>query len=83
MGQLMGYHGLHKNKQTGEVLAQDVQICTMCWKNFSSDDAWEKHFDREKYPDPNCCQAPETVGLVPFVNTRGSIIYRVEKTNKH
>ena len=37
----MGYHGLHINKLTGEVLAQDVQICTMCWKNFSSDDAWD------------------------------------------
>jgi hypothetical protein len=43
----MGHHGLHKNRQTGEVLAQDVQICTVCFRNFASDDAWEKHWERK------------------------------------
>lgn len=75
----MGYQGLHRNKRTGEVLAQDVQVCTMCWKNFSSDDAWEKHYDRKKYPDPSCCLEPTTVGLIPFKNARGAIIYRIGK----
>ncbi len=71
----MGYHGLHRNKLTGEVLAQDVQICPTCYKNFSSDDAWEKHWDRKK-PRGFQCQIPEEVGLVAFRNARGAIIYR-------
>jgi hypothetical protein len=77
MGHLMGQQGLHTNKKTGEVLAQGVQICPMCYKNFSSDDAWEKHYDRKKYPDPSCCQEPTSVGLIPFKNSRGATIYRL------
>jgi hypothetical protein len=73
----MGHHGLHKNRQTGEVLSQDVQICTMCWKNFSSDDAWEKHWDR-KNSRGNQCLIPEEVGLIPIHNVHGATIYRRE-----
>ena len=75
----MGYHGLHTNKLTGEVLAQDVQICPTCYKNFSSDDAWEKHWDRKK-PRGFQCLIPEEVGLVAFRNTRGATIFRVGKS---
>jgi hypothetical protein len=71
----MGYQGLHRNHKTGEVLAQNVQVCTMCWKNFSSDDAWEKHWDRKKISGKPCMN-PEEVGLVPFKNTQGATIYR-------
>jgi hypothetical protein len=72
----MGYHGLHRNKLTGEVLAQGVQICTKCWKNFSSDDAWEKHWDRKKSRGLQC-QSPESVGLLPHTNAAGATVYRV------
>ena len=72
----MGYHGLHKNKMTNEVLAQDVQICPTCYKNFSSDDAWEKHWDR-KNPRGHQCLSPSEVGLIPFQNSHGATIYRV------
>jgi len=72
----MGYHGLHKNKITNEVLAQDVQICPSCWKNFSSDDAWEKHWDRKK-PKGFQCSKPEEIGLIGTTNTFGSIVYRM------
>jgi hypothetical protein len=75
MGHLMGHQGLHRNHQTGEVLAQNVQVCTMCWKNFSSDDAWEKHWDRKKLRGQRCMN-PEEVGLVAFSNTKGATIYR-------
>jgi len=72
---LMGYQGLHRNKKTGELLAQDVQICTICNKNFSSDDAWEKHWDRKK-PRGFQCSNPDEIGLMKFTNTFGSAIYR-------
>lgn len=74
----MGYHRLHINKLTGEVLAQDVQICAVCYKNFSSDDAWEKHWDRKK-PKGFQCSNPEEVGLKKFTNTFGSEIYRTKR----
>ena len=71
----MGYHGLHRNPQTGELVAQNVQVCTMCWNNFSSDDAWEKHWDRKKIPGQQCMN-PEEAGLVAFKNKKGATIYR-------
>ncbi len=71
----MGYQGVHKNSKTGEMLAQNVQVCTMCWKNFSSDAAWEKHWDRKKMGGQQCL-TPEEVGLAPFKNTQGATIYR-------
>lgn len=74
----MGYHGLHRNKLTGELLAQDVQICPMCHKNFSSDDAWEKHWDRKK-PKGFQCSNPDEIGLTKFTNTFGSEIYRTKR----
>ena len=74
----MGYQGVHKNPNTGEVLAQNVQVCPSCWKNFSSDDAGDRHLDRIKIPGQRCIE-PSEVGLVAFKNRWGSTIYRVAK----
>lgn len=71
----MGYQGVHRNSKTGELLAQNVQVCPMCWKNFSSDDAWEKHWDRKKSRGQQCLD-PVAVGLLEFQNKSGSTIYR-------
>lgn len=71
----MGYQGVHRNSKTGELLAQNVQVCSMCWKNFSSDDAWEKHWDRKKSRGRQCLD-PVEVGLMAFQNKSGSTIYR-------
>jgi hypothetical protein len=65
----------HRNRITGEVLAQNIQVCPVCYKNFSSDRAWEKHWER-KNPRGEQCLIPEEVGLIPIRNTYGSIIYR-------
>ncbi len=76
LGHVVGHHGTHRNRLTGERLAQNVQVCPMCYKNFASDKAWEKHWDREKFPDSSCCLEPETVGLKKFKNAFGATIYR-------
>jgi len=68
--------GTHINTKTGEKLARNVQICPMCFRNFASDRAWEKHWDRKKFPDPSCCLEPESIGLKVLVNTFGAVIYR-------
>ena len=72
----MGYHGTHKNDKSGERLAQNVLICPMCFKNFASDKAANKHYVRENFPNPSYCLKPEEVGLKEFKNTFGSVVYR-------
>ena len=72
----MTQQGMHRNEKTGELVARNVQVCTMCFRNFASDRAWEKHWERKNFPDPSCCLEPETVGLKEFRNTFGSTIYR-------
>ena len=71
----MGYHGTHKNPITGERLAQGTQICTRCYKNFASDDAWEKHWERKNSRGIQCL-IPENIGLIKYTNTFGSTIYK-------
>ena len=70
----MAQQGTHKNEITGERLARNVQICPLCFRNFASTKAADKHYDRKKFPNP--CLEPETVGLKKFKNTFGSKIYR-------
>ena len=72
----MAQQGMHTNSKTGERLARNVQVCNMCFRNFASDRAWEKHWERKNFPDPSCCLEPETVGLKEFRNTFGARIYR-------
>jgi hypothetical protein len=48
----------------------------MCFKNFASDKAANKHYVREKFPNPSYCLKPEEAGLKEFKNTFGSTIYR-------
>jgi hypothetical protein len=48
----------------------------MCFKNFASDKAANKHYVRENFPNPSYCLKPEEVGLKEFKNTFGSVIYR-------
>ena len=71
----MTQQGMHRNKKTGELVARNVQVCTMCFRNFASDRAWEKHWDRKNFPDSSCCLDPEVVGLRIKTNTKGSTIY--------
>ena len=71
----MAQQGTHKNSITGERLARNIQVCNVCFRNFASDRAWEKHWDRKKFPDPSCCQDPDAIGLRRKTNTEGSTIY--------
>ncbi len=71
----MSQAGMHRNKKTGEELARNVQVCNMCFRNFASDRAWEKHWERKNFPDSSCCLDPEAVGLRIKINTKGSTIY--------
>jgi hypothetical protein len=75
LGYVVGHHGTHRNGLTGERLAQNVQVCSVCFKNFASCRAGERHWDRKK-PRGRQCLIPEEVGLISFKNAHGATIYR-------
>jgi len=76
LGYVMAEAGTHYNRKTGEWLSQNVQVCPMCYRNFASNRAGDKHWDRKKFPDPSCCLEPENVGLKKLISTKGATIYR-------
>ena len=75
LGYVMAEAGTHYNRKTGELLSQNVQVCPMCYRNFASDRAWEKHWDRKK-PRGYQCLIPEEIGLVSLKNKKGATVYR-------
>jgi hypothetical protein len=76
----MGYSGLRKDFEN-KYVAQNVQTCTMCGRNFSSDRAGNRHYKRYK-PWGERCQEPTSVGLVPFQNKHGATIWREKVRNE-
>ena len=77
LGYVMAEAGTHYNRKTGEWLSQNVQVCPMCYRNFASNRAGDKHWDRKK-PRGHQCLIPEEVGLSSFTNAHGAIIYRIK-----
>lgn len=64
----------HRNPYTGEVLANAVEVCCACHKNFASTRAGDKH--RVTRNGKRVCVDPSTVGLELITNSYGSMIYR-------
>jgi hypothetical protein len=64
----------HRNPYTGEVLANAVEVCTACHKNFASTRAGDKH--RVTRNGSRVCLDPSSVGLELITNSYGSMIYR-------
>lgn len=62
----------------GKWLSQNVQRCHGCGRNFKSDRAGDKHYDRS-FPHGHRCNEPEAVGLVSYQNAYGATIWK-EKT---
>lgn len=64
----------HRNPRTGEVVAQGVEICTACFRNFGSTLAGDKH--RVTRNGKRLCEDPSAIGLESYVNKHGAIVYR-------
>jgi len=64
----------HKNPKTGEVLANHIEVCPACYRNFSSTRAGDEH--RATQDGKRVCLNPEEIGLELTVNSHGSLIYR-------
>lgn len=64
----------HRNPRTGEVVAQGVEICTACWRNFASTHAGDKH--RAILEGVRTCIDPVKIGLEGHVNSHGATVYK-------
>jgi uncharacterized C2H2 Zn-finger protein len=72
--------GRHKDDE-GKWLSQNVLRCRRCGRNFKSDKAADKHYDRT-LPHGHRCKEPEVVGLVSYQNTYGATIWKEKRRVK-
>lgn len=69
--------GRHKDAED-KWLSQNVQRCRSCERNFKSDKAADRHYDRS-LPYGHRCREPETVGLESYQNTYGATIWKEKR----
>jgi hypothetical protein len=67
----------HRNRYTGEVLANAVEVCPKCHRNFASTRAGDQH--RKRISGVTVCLDPLEAGLEMITNRYGSLIYRVPR----
>jgi hypothetical protein len=65
----------HRNRYTGEVLANATEVCPACHFNFSSTRAGDKH--RVTREEKRVCLSPTEAGLEPFTNQHGATVWKV------
>lgn len=63
-----------RNPYTGELLANYVEVCAACHRNFSSTKAGDKH--RATRGERRVCLDPSEIGLELTVNRHGAPVYR-------
>lgn len=68
---------IHRNRFTGELLENSIQVCHGCWLNFASTRAGDKH--RDWTSGKGVCRLPSECGLEAVINKHGSVIYRVPR----
>jgi len=68
----------HRNRYTGEILANAVEVCPACHLNFASTRAGDKH--RVFQEGKRVCLTPSEAHLEATLNQHGALIYRVPKT---
>jgi hypothetical protein len=64
----------HRNKFTGEILAQSVEVCSGCHLNFATTAAGDKH--RSGKITERVCLSPKDAKLIKLINKFGSVIYK-------
>lgn len=62
------------NPYTGEVLANAIEVCCACKRNFASTKAGDQH--RKTVEGVRVCVEPTEAGLELITNSYGSMIYR-------
>lgn len=64
----------HRNRYTGEVIANAVEVCPSCHRNFASTRAGDQH--RATLNGRRVCLEPSEAGLELTVNRWGALVYR-------
>jgi hypothetical protein len=67
----------HRNRYTGEILANSVEVCPACHLNFASTRAGDKH--RATRDEKRVCLSPVDSGLEAYTNQHGAVLWRVPR----
>jgi len=67
----------HRNKKTGDLLRHIEQVCPVCFENFKTTEAGDKHRIGNFGIDRRCAN-PSEVGLVQTKNRFGTSIWRLK-----
>ena len=67
----------HRNLKTQELLRNIEQVCPVCFQNFASTGAGDKHRVREIGTPERRCAEPSSVGLVMKLNNFGTKVWGV------
>ena len=65
----------HCNSKTNELLRNIEQVCPVCFENFASNGAGDKHRVGEIGTPERRCAEPSTVGLVLKKNKYGTLVW--------
>ena len=76
MNKLPPHH--HRNRYTGEILPQSVEVCNVCQLNFTTTAAGDKH--RSGKLGERVCLTPKEAKLVKLINKYGSVIYKTRNS---
>lgn len=69
----------HRNRYTGEILPQSVEVCNACHLNFATTKAGDKH--RTGKLGSRSCLTPKEAKLVKLINKYGAVIYKTRNDN--
>jgi hypothetical protein len=67
----------HRNLKTQELLRNIEQVCPVCFENFASTGAGDKHRIGEIGTPERRCAEPSSVGLVMKLNNFGTKVWGV------
>jgi hypothetical protein len=67
----------HRNKLTGDLLNQKEQVCPVCFENFKTTEAGDKH-RVGSYGVDRKCESPSNIGLVPIKNKFGTRVWKLK-----
>jgi hypothetical protein len=69
----------HHNLKTGKELKNVEQVCPVCFQNFASTGAGDKHRVGEIGTPERRCAEPAKVGLVTKLNKFGTNVWEIKR----
>ena len=74
----MDWSKVHRNRATNEIVSSSIQICNVCFQNFASTRAGDRHRKGKYNLDKRQCLTGDEAGLEMTVNSFGATVYRIK-----